>query len=649
MPSGENIKMKEKVQTLWYKFRGYWNKPPKGYEVSYKELGNLIVGNMGGSLHGIFTTWAGMATSVPLMVSYFKVSTGILFLLGLVGTALAFIKRPILSMVIDNSRSVNGKFRRLLLIPTIVSAILLTLVPFIPQVWVEKDLFSLTIPSIPVMGITEPSDVTLTLGVLVAWLLCDAAGFIYDFASQGLTGLKNTITSVSQERSVIASAISFFGPWGSNIFNVAIPFIAAWFFSGGTGNVLVYRIIFPICAVLNIGLTFFAYKGTKERIVAEKTYRAKVGFWQGAKDLSTNKYFWMIWAYGVFGGIAAGANFFLWVCYYAVGGTLGDTLIGICNVTLGLGCGIGIFLGPGLAKKFGKAKILNVANVLYCAIIGIQLLCFRIPMLILVCIFFQLTFSSFGYFTDIMTSEALDYEQYRSGKRLDGFWLNYSGILSTVVGLFTGMLSPLFMSMAGIGFGDPIDVAFANKDKMYNAFFYTTLLSFIGAILRVFPMMFYNLSEKKHADIVRALRLRAACANYRSGDLTDEDVLNVKAITDYMSDPNNADKITSFLKEEYAKHTEYDLILSGFNDAKTRKSEREAEEAKENFLRDCEAEENRYRFLLEKAKKQDKAGNFDEVAFRRDFVEKSRFLKEKDRLESLDVAATDEKNDGGAT
>lgn len=629
--------MKERVENLWYKFRGYWHTPPKGYEVSYKEMSSLIVGNMGGNLHGIFTTWAGMATSVPLMVSYFKVSTGILFILGLVGTVLAFLKRPILSMIIDNSKSLSGKFRRLLVVPTVISTVMLTMIPFIPQNWVNYDLFSFVIPAIPVMGIGEASQVTLTLGVFVAWLLNDAAGFVYEFAAQGLSGLRNTITSVSQERSVIASAISFFGPWPSNIFGVVIPFVAAWFFSGGTGNVLVYRIVFPICAALNIGLIFFAYKGTKERMVAGRKYEAKVKFWQGAKALSTNKYFWLIWLYGIFTGIAGGANFFLWVCYYAVGGALGDTLIGVCNMTLGLGCGVGIFLGPMFSKRFGKAKVLNIANILFCAAVGLQLLAYKVPILILICIFMQLTFGSFSYFTDIMTSEALDYEQYRSGKRLDGFWANYSGILSTVIGVFTGMLSPIFMSMAGIGFGDPIDVAFVNKDKMYSAFFFTTLLAFIGAALRIIPLLFYNLTEKKHADIVRALRLRAACADYVTGDLTDDEILNVKEILDYCRDEKNADKITSYLKDEYARHTEYDKILKGYDGAAERKKEREIKENEENFLRDCEMEERIYRFKLKNAKKKDKQGDFDEEAFRAAFVSGSRFLKKKEERDAETV------------
>lgn len=621
--------MKEKVINLWYKFRGYWNTPPKGYEVSYKEMSNLVVGHMGNALHGVFTTWAGMATSVPLMVSYFKVSTGILFILGLLGTVLAFIKRPILSMVIDNSKSLNGKFRRLLVVPTVISALLLTAIPFIPQTWVNMDLFSFVIPAIPVMGIAEASQVTLTLGVLAAWLLNDAAGFVYEFVSQGLNGLKNTITSVSQERSIIASVLSLFGSWPSNIFGVAIPFIAAWFFSGGTGNVLVYRIIFPICAVLNIGLILFAYKGTRERMVAGRKFEAKVKFWEGAKALSTNKYFWLIWIFGIFNGIAGGANFYLWVCYYAVGGAVGDTLIGVCNMTLGLGCGVGIFLGPILSKKFGKVKVLGIVNILYSAAIGLQLLAYRLPILILLCTFLHLTFGSFNFYTDIMTSEALDYEQYRSGKRLDGFWNNYGGFLTTVIGVFTGMLSPIFMSMAGIGFGDPIDVAFANKEKMYSAFFFTTLLAFLGSLGRILPMAFYNLSEKKHADIVRALRLRAACANYNTGDLTDEDVLNVKEIVDYYNDEKNATGITGYLRDEFNKHTEYDKILEHYEAACERKAQREEKEKEEAFLRDCEMEEKRYQFMLGRAKKKAKTP-FDEEAFRKDFVAKSRFLKVKE-------------------
>ncbi len=620
--------MKEKIQDLWFKLRGYWRTPPKGYEVSYKEATNLVLANTGNSLHGVFGTWAGLSVSVPLMVSYFRVSTGVLFLLGLIGTLLVFVKRPILSWVIDNSRSVNGKFRRLLVLPTVISSLMLTLVPFIPQVWVETNLFSLTIPAIPVMGITEDSDIVVSLGILVAYLLTDGAAFVYEFATQGLAGLQNTITTVSQERSVIASVISLVGPWPATIMSVAIPFMAAWFFSGGTGNVLIYRIVFPICALGNIGFMLFAYFGTHERIVAGKSFKAKVGFLTGAKALCRNKYFWLVLIYDIFKGISGGANFALWVCYYAIGGATGDSVLAVCNMILGTGCALGIFGGPPLAKKFGKVKVFNLSNMVFAVVLGLQLLLCKVPYALLVFFFLQNTINSFSYFSDIMKSEALDYEQYRSGLRLDGFWANFSGLISTVIGVFTGMLSPIFMSMAGVGFGDPIDVSFTDRDIMYSAFFYTTLLAFLASVIKIIPMFFFDLNEQKHADIVRALRIRASCLNYASGDLTDDDIINTKEILDYCQNPENTKKQTAFIRDELVKHTEYDAIVARYDEAKRRKEEDEQATKQENFMRECEGEEKRCQYLIGKEKERAQRKNlpFFEDAFRAAFVEKSRFL-----------------------
>lgn len=218
--------------------------------------------------------------------------------------------------------------------------------------------------------------------------------------------------------------------------------------------------------------------------------------------------------------------------------------------------------------------------------VAVQLAAVNNPYLILVCIFFQNLCGGFYYIATIMVSDVLDYQQWKTGKRLEGFWQNYTAFISTLIGLFTGMLAPLFLSFGGIGFGDDINVALQNHDLMVNAFKYTTILALIGAVLSAVPMFFYDLTEKKHADYVRVLKLRAATDNYRSNELQDEDIINVAEIIKEAREEKN-----EFVLEEMKKYSFLDNIASGYDDAMARLREREEQEKREAQERENELKE----------------------------------------------------------
>ena len=126
----------------------------------------------------------------------------------------------------------------------------------------------------------------------------------------------------------------------------------------------------------------------------------------------------------------------------------------------------------------------------------------------------------------------------KTGKRLEGFWQNYMAIVTTVIGVFTGMLTPLFLSFGGVGFSDDISLALQNAELRNNIFFYQSLLSLIGAIIVAVPFFFYDLTEKKHANIVRVLRIRAAVENFNDNMLQKEDITYLREIVDYANETN---------------------------------------------------------------------------------------------------------------
>ena len=107
--------MKSTISEGLLKLKTYWNTPPKGYQVSYKEFVNLSMGYGGISFLSVLITWTTIAMNIPLMITYFKVTSGMVFVLTMLGSLIALVRSPILSMIIDNSNSEKGKFKPCLL------------------------------------------------------------------------------------------------------------------------------------------------------------------------------------------------------------------------------------------------------------------------------------------------------------------------------------------------------------------------------------------------------------------------------------------------------------------------------------------------------------------------------------------------------
>lgn len=622
--------MIDKVMDILYKIKTYWKKPPKGYEVTYKEFVNYALGFGGLSFLSVLVQWTGIATTTYMMISHFKISTGVVFFLGTVlGSICGLLRAPILSMLIDNKndKKKRGKFKQFLIIPSICWAVFFGLIPFIPASWADIKLFSITIPAIPIMGLYEAQISDFSLAVIIMFVMLQVGTFFQTLVNQAMAGIEQTISSVAQERANFISIKGLISNVPGSIVNMLLPIFAGILFadSGHQLNINLYRIFFPICMVLGVSCVLFTYFGVQERVVVSQKFANKVSFFEGAKELSKNKYFWIITIFTVFSGLRAMGNITNWICQFSFESATAKTLANLFCTTLLMNAFIlGMVAGPVLIKKFGKRNIMIVTSAGFALMMLLQLAVYKNPYLVFLSAFLQNLFSGFAFFSTIMTSDVLDYQQWKTGKRLEGFWQNYSAFITTICGVFTGMLTPLFLSFAGIGFGDDLNTALLNHTLRDGAYKYQTLLGLIGSVICLLPLFFYDLSEAKHANYVRVLKLRAASENYNDKLLTDRDYLNVKEILDY-ADENNDE----FLLDEIKKHACLDTIYSGADKViiKIKKEEKQAD--MQEFARDIELEFERAGNKLAKLKaKSDKAGeSFDETAARSKVTSKMRYLR----------------------
>lgn len=556
---GSNDSFAAKIKTGVASLKKHWKTPPEGYYVNYKEFLNMALGSGSVSFLSVIISWTTIAINIPMMISYFKVSTGFIFIAGIVASLFGLVRAPILSMMIDNSNSKKGKFKPFLPWTSVLTVICFTFIPFIPETWVSNVLFSFDIPSIPIFSVAA-SHIEVSLGSLVMFLLIQIGTFFYTLLSQCLVGIEQTISPVSQERANIGAFKGLISNIPSSVVNIIIPLVAGIVFAGSDNpmnNIELYRWAFPICGIGGIAFVFFAYFGTEERVVVHKEYVAKVKFSDGAKQLFTNKYFWIITIFNIVVGIRGNINMYLWICNYAIGGQSGAFALTVCNMVLNNALIPGMLLGPWMIKKLGKRNVMLISTVGFTVMAFMQLFTLKSPYLMLVAIFFQNLFNGLSYIATIMVPDVLDYQQWKTGKRLEGFWQNCNSFVMTFCGLFTSALMPLFMSFGGVGFGDNIDVALKNADVMYGTFKSVTWLGIISSIICIIPIIFYDLSENKHANYIRVLKIRAVVKNYDNNELSEEDVEDLKKIIDFAKE--NDDR---FILDELQKHKDVEKILS---------------------------------------------------------------------------------------
>lgn len=547
-------KAKEGVSTL----KKHWKTPPDGYYVNYKEFLNMALGSGSISFLSVIISWTTIAINIPMMISYFKVSTGFIFISGIAASVLGLIRAPILSMMIDNSNSKKGKFKPFLPWTSILTVLFFTLIPFIPESWVGNILFGFHIPSIPILAVAA-SYIEISLGSLVMFVLIQVGTFFYTLLNQCLIGIEQTISPVSQERANIGAFKGLVSNIPSSVVNIVIPLVAGIVFASSENpmnNIELYRWAFPICGIGGIAFVFFAYFGTEERTVVDNEFKSKVKFSEGAKQLLSNKYFWIITIFSVVIGIRGNINMYLWICNYAIGGKSGAFALTVCNMVLNNALVPGMLVGPWLIKKLGKRNVMLISCVGFTVMAFMQLFTLKSPYLMLVAVFFQNIFNGLSYISTIMAPDALDYQQWKTGKRLEGFWQNCSAFITTLFGFFTSALMPLFMSFGGVGFGDNIDTALKNPDIMYGTFKSVTWLGIIASVLCIVPILFYDLSEKKHANYIRALKIRAVVQNYENNELSADDISALREISAYAKEQKD-----EFVLDELSKHSCIDAVL----------------------------------------------------------------------------------------
>lgn len=506
-------KLGAKVKGLVSGIKTHWTTPPEGRYVPYKEIAAYSVGGIGVKFV-IYTAWyIGLSATSLLAGSALGLKNGDLVKLTMIATVIGIFLVPLRGMIIDNTRSSKGKFRPYLLYTGIPSGILLTGFAFLPF---------------------ESMSYNQKLWTL--FITYELLQLCYPFYDQAYTTLVQVMSPNSTERADVITISTFIYSLAPTILGFLVPILAG--FTGGLEHINAYRIIMPIFGIGGALIGLFSYTGTKERIIVAKDYTPKVPFFKGIGAGIQNKYQWARsitgWLILLQGGIGSVTT---WYFYYGIKDVLGlstqqqGVLNGTLTTILGAAATPAMLLAPLLIRKVGKRNLF-IIYILGTTVSMIGMFLFIKQIWVL----FAFTwlrgfFTTFTLITDgAMNADVLDYQQYKTGERLEGLMAQFVTFIGTFIGMGITYLTNTILMQNTYGLTN-------NYDDLYKASFREPiskgmiLLAIVGYVLSLIPFItMYTLTEEDHEGHIGVLKIRAALEDYATGALSAGQLEEAKQI-----------------------------------------------------------------------------------------------------------------------
>lgn len=503
----------EKIKQTVSSVKEHWSTPPEGRYIPYKEILAYSVGGIGVKFV-IYTVWYISLSATSLLAgSALGLKNGDLVKLNMIATIIGMFLGPIRGLIIDNTRSSKGKFRPYLLYTGIPSAILLTVFAFLPfeTMTYNQKLWSL----------------------FISYMLLQLC---YPFYDQAYTTLVQVMSPNSTERADVITVSTFIYSLAPSIMGFFVPLIAG--FTGGLEHINAYRVIMPALGIGGALIGLFSYFGTKERIIVSKDYTPKVPFFKGIGAGIANKYQWArsltSWCILFQAGVG---NVTTWYFYYGIKDVLNlsteqqGVLNGTLMTILGAAATPAMLLSPLLIRKLGKRNMYIfyiLGNVI--TLVGMYLFIEQIWVLYAF-IWIRGFFNTFPLIADsAMSADVLDYQQYKSGDRLEGLMGQFVGTIGVFVSMGITYFTQTIVMQNHFGLVD-------NYDDLYKASFREPLskgmivIAIVGFVLALVPFItMYTLTEEQHDSHIKVLKIRAALEDYATDSLSEGQLDEAKKI-----------------------------------------------------------------------------------------------------------------------
>ena len=563
------------------KVKTYWKTPMAGRYMTFKEIAAYSGGGIGAYMIITMGSACLLSSNNVLLSSALGIGPTDMYIIYLIAVVANIFLTGVRANIIDNTRNKAGKYRPYIVTMAIPSAIACILTVWFPYsklpVWLGD-------------GTLFGEDIAYIAKCAIVMVLNLFIHFFYYFFYDAYENLIHVLSPNSQERTDVASVKSVVYSFAPTVVNLLTPIIAQHLFHTNTTDIRVYRFLYPILTVGGLLLCMVVYKHTEEKIVQAKTHVVQIRFLDALKAVAKNKYFWIISLAGWLGFLESSfLNILSWLYNYA--GACSGTTYGIIVTVYGNASLWGMIAAPFCIRKWGKKAVLIATNAL-----NIVFILMLLPLvkdvasvaiwLVMGCMYFNALMGSFAHILNpAVQADIRDYQQYKTGERIDGMFAAVATI-GTVLNLVFSSVLPIVYQQNGItdanaklvtsrpeilnrmlGDGKTVGQILAdqlangqdNYSNPYSALYDPTVLtdllrllivlSAFGALMNVIPYFWYDFNEKKQKSVVRVLKIRAMFEDYGNNVLDDGNLVEAVDIIRKSREMCNATPIAASKKD----------------------------------------------------------------------------------------------------
>ena len=523
------MNIKDKAKTFVNNAKSYWKTPPKGRYMTYREIASLAGGGIGVRIITYCFQQMTISTGNTLLGNTIGIDPLALQLINTIAILSSFPLTALRAQMIDNTRSMKGKYLPYLLtmgLPTVILGSLF--------LWMPYDSMTLFWKCATVLAFNI------------------AFQFFFSFFNDSYESLINVLSPNSIERSDVLSIRYIVENLSPSIVGIIFPILAKLVTGENTlTDIRIYRYLYPPMLFAGFLVSMIIYVNTSEKIVQAKSHKPKIRFIDAFRAVARNKYFWIISLAGWIGFLEVGfQSIMYWMYEYQDGCSAAQ--YSVITALVGNASFWPNLVGPILIRKYGKKKILIVTNLMSVGFILSMLPVINMATkpgaiwILLIFTFINQFITALGHLLNpSVNADIRDYQQYITGERIDGMFAAV-GLIGSAVTMVTGYALPTIYNRTGLNEATAISLGFDGSnvyDVLNDTGYFINICSVliiasaIGAALNALPYFFYDFTETKQKAIINVLKVRAMFEDISDGNISIE---------------QNHSEALSIIKESYA-------------------------------------------------------------------------------------------------
>lgn len=483
-----------KIKSLFASLKNGWSTPPKGRYLTFKEMACYGFSGLGVSFIVNVITAVITATQIPYIYEIDVIHGTIIF--SIVGVSNLLIQ-PFFGKMLQNTKTKIGRYKPYIIGIAPVISLFVVLATWLPQVN------------------------SMTFRVVYAYCTCIPVLVLWNIWYNTFYMIPAAMTPVSQERTDMLSPVGLIMGFAPTVMNFIIGPIRAHFMSQGR-EYMAFRLMGLISTVIGVILVFLILK-TKERIYETPQERENISVKEGLRLVMQNKplmIYTLAMIIGSLRGVAEMNSYYIGQFRYGETTEQGLSLFSMLSPIVGFAATPAMLLLPFMTRKMNNKSIMimwqainAVAYGVLC-IIGYENIPVGTPTAIVITIVrFVTCFNAVGTLTPIMLSEIYDYQQWKTGRRLEGFIQTFAVSMTGLVAQFAMFIPTFIQQKIGyqpMNFKNGAEYLPENIAIMNQWFNISAVITVVSGILFIAVMAFYPLSKKKYNQIMEELKEKSS-------------------------------------------------------------------------------------------------------------------------------------------